>query len=557
MSLNRRQFLKNTSIGTAALIGGAGLLKKSAFAEYPRPAPSQVYFVGSSSSSTRQAMITSILAPFQPLITNAINAGKTIILKPNCVGTGTKDTLQASNGSTYYLAMTHPDTLAAIILFIRNTIGSNVPIYIAEAAAGTTSTNMNSQGYCTYFVGSSTYTNVTLVDLTNNVVVGANGTTGAASIFPPAIRHLWKPNLSQTVAIYGTSAFLNPNNFIISVCRPKAHNNMVVTGTTKNMCMGFPLNLAPPVPDWGAANANVTSCKQAMHDGSPTGTRAGEDKVLAYNIFQNASHFVPLGHPDLAILDAWEGMQGAGPESGTSVQQYCAVASEDNLAVDRIGAKLMGLTDTENLPPITPPDSTATINSRSYSDPRYLLWQSNAGYGNYNLNNINLNVLSLPTGVSTWTSYIYRYAMHANYDTTPSGSYTSYPEIAWQGSDTLGPAGNDTTSGPHSTVLDQLAAKDSLYMDPKPFMMPQTEVVSGSEVKIEVSMPAGYPIQLGIYNMQDQKVRSLASEFLPSGRYSMVWDCKTDGGSVVSNGCYVIKFQFGSRTMADRITVMR
>ncbi len=559
MNFNRREFLKNTSIGAAAMIGGASLLKKSAFAEYPRPAPSSIAFVKPSYFSTRQATIAAVIAPFQSLIANAIAAGKTIILKPNCVSTGTQDSLAAANGTKYYLAMTHPDALAAVINFIRNTIGSSCPIYIAEASASTTSSLFSSQGYFTYFLpgGYANVTNVTLVDLNNNIVVTSSGqTTGTASIFPPAIRHLWKTNLSSTVAIWGTSAFLNPNNFIISICRPKTHNNMVITGTTKNMCMGFPLLTAPPVTDIGAAGSSVASCKNAMHDRSPSGTVAGEDKVLAYNIFQNASQFVPLGHPDLAILDAWEGMQGAGPGGGSSIKYYCAVASEDNLAVDRIAAKLMGLSDTEHLPPTIPPILSGASYSPSYSDPRYLLWQSNAGFGNYLQDPSQYTFITGYNGLGTYTDVVSGVAnppdtLHSNYRTSP------YWEAAWQGSDTLGPRGNDTTTGPHSAFLDQPGVKDSLYMDPKPFMMPQSEVIAGNEVKIDLYLPVGFPIQLGIFNLQNQKVRSLASEYLNSGRYAMVWDCKDNGGSLVPNGSYLIKLQFGSRALCDRISLMR
>ena len=96
---------------------------------------------------------------------------------------------------------------------------------------------------------------------------------------------------------------------MISICRPKTHNCMVITGTVKNMCMGMPLTSSSA---WQSNNS-----KTLMHTvGSSNGTVTGEDKALASNIFQNANLFGALGFPDLAILDAWEGEQGQGPVSG-------------------------------------------------------------------------------------------------------------------------------------------------------------------------------------------------------------------------------------------------
>ena len=48
-------------------------------------------------------------------------------------------------------------------------------------------------------------------------------------------------------------------------------------------------------------------------------------------------------HPDLAVIDGYEGMEGTGPVNGTPVNQKVCIASMDWLAADRVGAELMGV----------------------------------------------------------------------------------------------------------------------------------------------------------------------------------------------------------------------
>jgi len=160
MSINRRQFLKNASIGTAGIVGATSMLKTgSAFASYPCANTSDVSFVGGDATYTggRKQMIKDVVTPFQSVIAAAITAGKKIVLKPNCV-------------SNNVLCATHVDALAGLIEFIR-TINSTVPIAICEASATTTTTVFNTAKYNTL---TSTYTGITLVDLNTSTVAASS-----------------------------------------------------------------------------------------------------------------------------------------------------------------------------------------------------------------------------------------------------------------------------------------------------------------------------------------------------------------------------------------------
>jgi uncharacterized protein (DUF362 family) len=51
----------------------------------------------------------------------------------------------------------------------------------------------------------------------------------------------------------------------------------------------------------------------------------------------------PILHPNLTVIDGYQGMEGDGPLGGTPVDHKVCVASLDFLAADVVGAKLMGV----------------------------------------------------------------------------------------------------------------------------------------------------------------------------------------------------------------------
>jgi uncharacterized protein (DUF362 family) len=473
------------------IAAGAGMLKSSAFAMNPakNQATSDVSFVGSSSSGTRRQMIADVLEPWRATVTAGI-VGKTILIKPNLVYTGV-------------LAATHVDAIRGLLDFLRTI--TSVPIIIGECSAYSPLSDLwTADGYNAL---TTEYADVSLMDLNN---------TGS---MPSVNRDIWNTDFSTTTSIAVTSAFFSSSYYVISIARPKTHNCMVMTGVNKNMLMAAPL----------------TSIKQQMHGaiGWYSGQHTNEDKCLAYNLYQLGNLIYTAGTPSFAVLDAWEGMEGNGPTSGTSYMQYCAVAGIDPLAVDRLCAKLMGFSDAATDP--------MDYNNPSYTDMRALLWLSNAGFGNYDLSKINFILGSL----SSLSTYVHSYTLADNYRGTNTGDTTHY-ETRW-------------TGGPPATILDpETAVKDSHYLDPKPFLTPQVRgVISGSEVTINFSLPVSFPIRLGIFNLQGAEVCRLGEEYLLAGRYTKVWDCRDSHGSRVRSGRYLIKLEFGSRSMCDLISLSR
>jgi len=112
---------------------------------------------------------------------------------------------------------------------------------------------------------------------------------------------------------------LDGNSFVISAAPMKTHNLVVATMSLKNIIVGSAIK-----DDTGAD-------KPFLHGNGFWGTN--------YNLFNLA----PRLHPDLALLDGFQGMEGDGPVSGTPVDHKVCVAGLDWVAVDHTGARLMGI----------------------------------------------------------------------------------------------------------------------------------------------------------------------------------------------------------------------
>jgi hypothetical protein len=300
-----------------------------------------------------------------------------------------------------------------------------------------------------------------------------------------------------------------------------------MTGVNKNILMGAPLHSG------GGTESGVVA-KQFMHgmNGWYTGKQLNENKCLAYNMYQMANVIYSTGAPALCVLDAWEGMEGEGPAGGTSIMQYCAVAGIDPLAVDRIAAKLMGFSDIATDP--------FDITTPSYTDMRALVWISNAGFGNYDLSKINF----IKGSISEVEKYVLKYAMSSNYTGNSETGDPSY-ETNW-------------TGGPPPVILDKSGVKDTRFLDPKPYLLPQKhKIINGEVVRIEFSLPVSFHICLNVYNVQGLEIRTIESRFLKSGRYSAIWDCRDNAGVQVPSGNYLIRLGFGARSLGDRVAIVR
>jgi uncharacterized protein (DUF362 family) len=155
------------------------------------------------------------------------------------------------------------------------------------------------------------------------------------------------------VPIRLAARFLDPDAFLISSSIMKTHNMIVATLSIKNVILGAPL---PPPP--GMNRPASENEKRKFH----VGIRQGN-----YNMFLAIQRMIP--NWGLAVIDAFEGMEGNGPASGTPVAHRIALASTDFLAADRVGVECMGI---------------------DASWPGYLNYAYQAGLGQYDLSKIDV-----------------------------------------------------------------------------------------------------------------------------------------------------------------------
>jgi uncharacterized protein (DUF362 family) len=194
------------------------------------------------------------------------------------------------------LSATHPDAVRPIIEFLKER--GEEEISIAEGATiGTTSRGFREYGY----EALAKEYNLKLIDLND-----PDSWKLVFVIHPDMKPHPVK--IAQTM--------VDPNNYVISVTRPKSHLQVGVTLTAKNVIMG----------------SIMIMDKVRMHP-----TEAG-NRVLDYNLFTVMQHL----HIDLGVLDGFEGMEGNGPLYGDPVDHRVALAGADYLAVDRVGTEVMG-----------------------------------------------------------------------------------------------------------------------------------------------------------------------------------------------------------------------
>ncbi len=230
------------------------------------------------STHSYQGVLNS-LEPFKEEIKAKLAVAKSPVIKVNFVR------------SDNPLAATPVDAVKATLEFIKPYYSGQIKI-VEQASLGTTEEGFEKNGYLPL---EQEY-NCKLVNLKDD------------ETYPLTILN----NNDEEVEI-PISKTLKDSDFIISVCRAKTHNAVVVTLTLKNLLVG--------------CIVGGLSVRQQVH---------------GKNINQNLFKIAEFIKPDLAILDGTVGMQGEGPGQGHEIFAGWVAAGFDALAVDSLGTELMG-----------------------------------------------------------------------------------------------------------------------------------------------------------------------------------------------------------------------
>lgn len=273
------------------------MLQLAAWVPAVRPLFAQAAAVPSSVASLvkgedRRKNVAAALAAIDDQIRPALKSKKSVLIKVNLVSTNNQ------------LATTHIDAVHGILDYLEPRFRG--PVVVAESSAGDTMDAFDSFHYPR--LASERHTQ--LIDLNRE---------GRFRLVP-----LLDSDLHATPARLAARVF-DPDAFIICAAVPKTHDTVVATLSVKNMGMGAPLHSARGVtPSWND--------KRIAHNGL---------RQTHYNIFLGAQAMRPYW--GAAVIDGFEGMEGAGPNSGTPVPSRIAIASTDFIAADRIALETMGI----------------------------------------------------------------------------------------------------------------------------------------------------------------------------------------------------------------------
>jgi uncharacterized protein (DUF362 family) len=220
------------------------------------------------------------LKPFEDDIAKSIKGKKMVLIKPNFVST------------TVQLAATHVDTIKAVLDMLSEFYDGE--IIIGEGPSGKS-----------------------LVEAITNF--------GYGSLIDEYKIKTVDLNEDEFVELEGVDRFLKPlkfhvsktlleSDYLISVAKPKTHDTVIATLSIKNVVVGSLVSLAE---------------KEKIHQGV---------KAINENIARLGKHCMP----DLALIDGFVGMEGAGPVDGEPVSLGVSSASLYPVSLDSVMAKIMG-----------------------------------------------------------------------------------------------------------------------------------------------------------------------------------------------------------------------
>ena len=80
--------------------------------------------------------------------------------------------------------------------------------------------------------------------------------------------------------------------------------------------------------------------------------------------------------------------------------------------------------------------------------------------------------------------------------------------------------------------------------------------VSGPSTVLRYGLPRSGPVELAIYGLRGERVRTLVSEFQAAGRRSVVWNRRDDSGRLVPSGIYFYRLEAGGDRATRKVVVL-
>ncbi|MCF7911196.1 MAG: T9SS type A sorting domain-containing protein [Candidatus Cloacimonetes bacterium] len=89
---------------------------------------------------------------------------------------------------------------------------------------------------------------------------------------------------------------------------------------------------------------------------------------------------------------------------------------------------------------------------------------------------------------------------------------------------------------------------------PNPFYANNSRI---GTCKIDYSISQAGEVELSVYNLRGQKVRSLVSETVPAGKYTISWDGRNNAGQTTASGVYFYQLKTDSEIINRKMILIR
>ncbi len=111
------------------------------------------------------------------------------------------------------------------------------------------------------------------------------------------------------------------------------------------------------------------------------------------------------------------------------------------------------------------------------------------------------------------------------------------------------PDGEEVTFGPMTAVRSRRPVVASL--------MPSVPNPMTAETEIRYSIASDAPVTLAVYDLTGAVVKTLVSESMKAGQYSVTWNATDETGRKVANGVYFYRLSAGDFAQSRKLVVMR
>ncbi|MCK4652817.1 MAG: T9SS type A sorting domain-containing protein, partial [Candidatus Cloacimonetes bacterium] len=105
--------------------------------------------------------------------------------------------------------------------------------------------------------------------------------------------------------------------------------------------------------------------------------------------------------------------------------------------------------------------------------------------------------------------------------------------------------------------FDQTGINDNTIVQTKNYLLQNYPNPFNPETTIEYSIPQESKVDLKIYNIKGQKVKTLVSEQLPVGEHSVIWNGRDSNGNRVGSGIYFYKLKTDNFEKTKKMIFMK